>query len=52
MKMLTFCSLVLLFPDRLCVEVNFFPVVAGSGNIVLIILFNGDYEHILHQFKS
>ena len=31
MKMLTFCSLVLLSPDRLCVEVIFFPLLLDQG---------------------
>ena len=40
---------------RVCVEVIFiFPVVAGSGHIVLIILFRptDDDEHIFQSFKS
>ena len=50
--MLTFCYLVLLSPDRLCVEVNFiFPVVAESGHIVLIILFINHDEHIFQPFN-
>ena len=51
--MLTFCSLVLLLHDRLCVEVILiFPFVAGSGHIVLIIFFINDDENILQPLKS
>ena len=50
--MLTFCSLVLLSPDRLCVEVIIIsPVVAGTGHIVLIIVFINHDEHILQPFN-
>ena len=52
-EMLTFCSWVWLSSDRLCVEVIFiFPVVAGTGHIVLIILFINHDEHILQPLNS